>query len=370
MGFKKNTIERTLFNYTDVGNVQEFNFKDNKPTVLQIQNRGSATIYVGDERNLDANNFDVQVVTKGKIVWTVPAGIQKFYVYSTATAEFKVISAESDEIFSSDLDRTQETVITNSTTTSSVTINDGSHATFGAKTDALSTDETAINKSFMSYVKGFMQQIKSVVSLITARLPSALTGGGGVKTGLVDSLPAGTNNIGDVDIASSLPSGTNTIGKVQIVDPTGAEMDLYGDGDNYSATDHANAILMLVEGSPDKYRFLRGNSNFNLMVSQEEDNSKPSTVVVYNVALTLADTEYSQALPSNCKKFSVSIQDGASGDNYRLAFETGKVGTPTAPFVQLPQSAGYSEDNVDLASGTIYLASSVAGATAQIIAWN
>jgi hypothetical protein len=35
----------------------------------------------------------------------------------------------------------------------------------------------------------------------------------GIKK-IVDALPAGTNNIGDVDIASALPAGTNEIGKV------------------------------------------------------------------------------------------------------------------------------------------------------------
>src|SRR5512147_2136973 len=37
----------------------------------------------------------------------------------------------------------------------------------------------------------------------------------GIKK-IVDPLPAGTNNIGDVDIASALPAGDNNIGNVDI----------------------------------------------------------------------------------------------------------------------------------------------------------
>lgn len=60
-------------------------------------------------------------------------------------------------------------------------------------------------------------------------LPTALTSGGGLKTGLVDALPAGTNaigklaansgvDIGDVDVTSlpAIPAGNNNIGDVDI----------------------------------------------------------------------------------------------------------------------------------------------------------
>lgn len=43
-----------------------------------------------------------------------------------------------------------------------------------------------------------------------------------VQVDIVDSLPAGTNNIGDVDIASALPAGTNTIGAIEVDGVAGA----------------------------------------------------------------------------------------------------------------------------------------------------
>lgn len=61
-------------------------------------------------------------------------------------------------------------------------------------------------------------------------LPTALTSGGGLKVGLTDALPAGTNaigklsansgvDIGDVDVTSlpSIPAGTNNIGDVDVL---------------------------------------------------------------------------------------------------------------------------------------------------------
>lgn len=49
-------------------------------------------------------------------------------------------------------------------------------------------------------------------------IASALPAGSNVigDVGINGSLPAGTNNIGDVDIASALPAGTNVIGEVGI----------------------------------------------------------------------------------------------------------------------------------------------------------
>lgn len=93
---------------------------------------------------------------------------------------------------------------------------DGALATVGTTTDADSTN-TVIGR------------LKQIITTLQARLPAALTGGGGVKVGLVDALPAGTNaigklaansgvDIGDVDVTSypgdpsaTLYAGTNAL---------------------------------------------------------------------------------------------------------------------------------------------------------------
>lgn len=93
---------------------------------------------------------------------------------------------------------------------------------------------------------------------------------------------------------------------------------------------------------------------------------RASTPTLYNVTLTLADTEYSQALPANCKVLGFQCR---TSFNVRLAFVTGKVAAPTAPYLTLKADSTYFMDTCDLASGTLYLASSEAGVVVEIEAW-
>jgi hypothetical protein len=94
------------------------------------------------------------------------------------------------------------------------------------------------------------------------------------------------------------------------------------------------------------------------------------TPVIYNVALTNANAEYSQQLPVTCSRFAVRIQDGVGTDNFRIAYATGKVATPTAPFLKISADAEYEErDVLGSAQLTLYIASSAAGKDPQIIAW-
>jgi len=90
---------------------------------------------------------------------------------------------------------------------------------------------------------------------------------------------------------------------------------------------------------------------------------------IYNVAMTNADTEYSQALPEGTKRFSISVQSGAAADIFRVAFVTGKVATPTAPYLTYAGDVEYFEDALSLDSQTVYFACDSAGKVAQIIAW-
>lgn len=93
-----------------------------------------------------------------------------------------------------------------------------------------------------------------------------------------------------------------------------------------------------------------------------------ATPTIYNVALAIIDTEYSQALPAACKCVSVSLQDGTAAQNFRVAYVTGKVAAPTAPYIKLNGDREYWEDGLELTGVTIYVAAS-AVKTAQIIAW-
>lgn len=92
------------------------------------------------------------------------------------------------------------------------------------------------------------------------------------------------------------------------------------------------------------------------------------TPTVYNLTLTSANTEYSQALPDGCKYFSVQNR---SDNDMRLAFVTGKVATPTAPYVTIKAGSAYnSPEKLCVGSATIYAASGTAGDVAEIIAYS
>ena len=91
---------------------------------------------------------------------------------------------------------------------------------------------------------------------------------------------------------------------------------------------------------------------------------------IYNVALTTANTEYSQLLPNGCNKFAVSIQSGASPNTYRIAYVTGKVAIPTAPYLTYLDTFEYKEEGLCLVENKLFLASSAGSVVAQIIAWS
>jgi hypothetical protein len=93
-----------------------------------------------------------------------------------------------------------------------------------------------------------------------------------------------------------------------------------------------------------------------------------STPTVYNVTLTNADTEYSQALPANTRGFEFQARSEAL---LRYAFATGKVATPTAPWLTLKAGDAYASPQLNQAASpsTLYLASPTAGTIVEILSW-
>ena len=92
---------------------------------------------------------------------------------------------------------------------------------------------------------------------------------------------------------------------------------------------------------------------------------------VFNVTMTLADTEYSQELPYHCKKFTIKTRDLSE---FRLAFVTGKVATPTAPWITVNSNMWWWEDGInnEFPTGsliTLYFASDSAGKIIELLAW-
>ena len=96
--------------------------------------------------------------------------------------------------------------------------------------------------------------------------------------------------------------------------------------------------------------------------------SEPSAPNSYNVTLTLADTEYSQAMPVNCRGFEFQSRGQA---DVRFAFATGHVAGPVAPYHTLKAGDYYYSFAINQGAtpSTLYLASGVAGTIVEIIAW-
>ena len=102
-------------------------------------------------------------------------------------------------------------------------------------------------------------------------------------------------------------------------------------------------------------------------VSGTVDVERDGSPTLYNVTCTVADTEYSQALPAGTKV--LAFQCRTSFD-VRFAFVTGKVAGPVAPYMTLKADYSYVMDTADLATGTLYVASSQAGVVVEIECWS
>lgn len=90
------------------------------------------------------------------------------------------------------------------------------------------------------------------------------------------------------------------------------------------------------------------------------------TPTVYNKTLTIADTEYSQALPSSTREIRFRCR---TLYDVRFAWVTGKVATPTAPYLTLPAGCDYHSDDSDITGKSLYLASDQAGVVVEIEVW-
>ena len=88
------------------------------------------------------------------------------------------------------------------------------------------------------------------------------------------------------------------------------------------------------------------------------------TPVIYNVTMTVAGTEYSQALPANVKKFSVKCRTNVP---VQLCFVA--AGSDTL-FITIPPGQTYWEDNLYRAALTLYFDCETAAQVLEIVAWS
>jgi hypothetical protein len=84
---------------------------------------------------------------------------------------------------------------------------------------------------------------------------------------------------------------------------------------------------------------------------------------VLNKTLTLANTEYSQALPAGTRRFTLQAR---TSHLVQLCYTNGASGTT---FISVKAGSSYSEEHID-SGATLYMQSANAGTVVEIIAWS
>ena len=88
--------------------------------------------------------------------------------------------------------------------------------------------------------------------------------------------------------------------------------------------------------------------------------------ITLNVTCTSANAEYSTELPDNTRAITVQCR---TAHVLRIAFETGKVATPTAPYFSIKANDRIQVSPVRMIRQKLYVGAPDAGSIAEIICW-
>lgn len=229
-------------------------------------------------------------------------------------------------------------------------------------------------------IKGLLKSIGDVAALENLVTRIGQTNDAIVAAGATGSIAAKlrriTQGLEDLKSLIVLAAGTNIIGKVGIDQTTPGTTDrVTGNIDKWAGTaltgrdissDLANLDLALTALRD----ALRGASTKDFTTLETElakKLNKATTPTKYALAITNANTEYSQSLPANTKQFSIHLRDMSE---FRLAYETGKVATPTDPYETVPAGSEKYVENIEPSSLTLYIAAPAASKVAEIEAWS
>jgi len=417
-GINKNTYDEQLLSLS-AGIVKEVDFKRNNPNVFIIRNISAYDIYLSESPQVSATKYYKKCLGNATTKYVSITGVSKLYLYcaSSFTQGVIVQSSEQEELTSNDLDEdTNISAVLSGVTLGSVKI-----------VDSGGTNQLAIDGSgfITAKLSGAIPAGSNVIGNVGLEAGSNAIGTVGLETGsnvigsvkLVDAggtnelaidgsgrittlsylqnaIPAGANSIGAV----SLNAGSNLIGGAKVIDGAGTnQLKVNADGSldvNFSGTVSATSVQLKDE--TDTYYLNIDSSGFitaklsgaipagsnvignvglesgtnnigdvDIETIASGQNVKPATSpVVYNVTCVVAGTEYSQALPAGCKKFSIGLQSKNSNVIWVLKF-----GTSGTEF-SLTGDETVTEDNILCATQTLYFESDTAGEIIQIMAWS
>ena len=123
-----------------------------------------------------------------------------------------------------------------------------------------------------------------------------------------------------------------------------------------------NTLYLENEAQPDRYLYLLISEGG---IDMEAMEHLPTDPTIYNVTMTLANTEYSQALPANIKRFLIQTRDQSA---FRLAFASGYVAAPTEPYLTITTQP-HAEEDIKPSHLTLYFASGNVGRIIEISVW-
>ena len=84
------------------------------------------------------------------------------------------------------------------------------------------------------------------------------------------------------------------------------------------------------------------------------------------MTLTSAATEYSLELAGTVKAIEFQARTSAA---VRFAYATGKVATPTAPYMTLKADSSYGRSKLYLNNTTLYFGTATAGTVVEVTVW-
>ena len=128
-------------------------------------------------------------------------------------------------------------------------------------------------------------------------------------------------------------------------------------------TDQVTTKKVIVYGwNPDTLQKVRITADSDGRMVQTPMTAVPS---VYNVPLTLANTECSLTLPAVCAYFEIKLR--SSVDDLKLAFVTGDIAA--GKYFTIPSNNSYVSDGTLIAGQTIFFASPTAAMVAEVITY-
>ena len=159
-------------------------------------------------------------------------------------------------------------------------------------------------------------------------------------------LDATTDNVGIKDKVSGYSVKVNSDGSIDANTLIQASTDNIGISDQTSG----NKLKVNADGS------------INAIISTGASASVPT---IFNILVSSANTEVSQALPLNTTKFSIKVRDGLA--KVKFSFNSGQSGTN---YISIGRGVTYAEDSIYLTAGTLYFQLDKAGQTVEILTWN